>query len=202
MQFTNELEWLRATQPYYRNQYAPYVGPRYRYKALSPPIVNSGISPQEDRPYAPVSPLCGALLDEVDLTKSYLDRNIDPVVGLLSRRHQLEKARIEVVTDDLRRRYDIMDTNLKTLDYQICAVHSEIMQLPEMELGINKDLDRTRTSLEAKAMDLEQEKMREEQTGWKEMHALKVELLESLQRYATTGMSSNMLSDEEGGKDR
>jgi hypothetical protein len=97
-------------------------------------------------------------------------------------------------------RYEMMNRAILTLDYQICAVDSEIMQLPYFQIGLNKDLDRIRTTLEAKAMDFEQQKMEERVASWKDITRLKTDLLEVLKDYVATQASSSFLNSAGGEK--
>ena len=181
-------------QPWYQTDYGHYKPREQRYAASQPLYGKDSVTEQAQNEYLQLPPLCADLVYGIDLGKSYLDKNLDPVAGLVLRRTSLEKARLENLLYDLNARYEMLNQNTEALDYQICAVHSEIMQLPDIRIGMFKDLDKIRTNLEAKAIDLEQEKMREKSIAWKDIHAVKTELLESISQYSTSGVSAALIS--------
>jgi len=110
------------------------------------------------------------------------------------------KARIEDLLADMSVRYDMMNRNLTALDYQICYLDSEIMQLPPFQIGISKDLDRIKTALEAKIIDLESEKMKNRIDSWRDICKAKSDLMECLGEYTAAQGSKAFLDTTQGGQ--
>ena len=147
-----------------------------------------------------LAPLSAGIVSEIDFNKPYLNKDLDMITGMFTEKAFFETARIESFLDDMTLRYDLMHRNIKTLDYQICYVHSQIFQLPYAQLGLFKDLDRTRLTLETTAMELEQQKLKEKTSAWKDISKLKSDLMECLQEYSAAQGSKAFLNTEQGGE--
>ena len=146
------------------------------------------------------APLLGKIVADVDFSRSYLNKGLDPISGMFHEKAHFGRSVIEDVVTDMALRYEMMNRAITTLENQICAVDSEVMQLPYFQLGFNKDLDRLKTTLEAKAMDFEQQKLEERVSGWKDITRLKTDLFEVLKDYVATQASSSFLNATGGEK--
>ena len=192
--------------PYYDVHYARY-GPKYSHTNayLNPGVYGAGALLANEKPSygdynALLAPLCAGMVSGIDFSKSYLDKNLDPVAGLFTQKTFFGKARIEDLLADMSVRYDMMNRNLTALDYQICYLDSEIMQLPPFQIGISKDLDRIKTALEAKIIDLESEKMKNRIDSWRDICKAKSDLMECLGEYAAAQGSKAFLDTTQGGQ--
>ena len=146
------------------------------------------------------APLLEKMVGYIDFSKPYLNKDMDPITGMFKEKAHFGRAVIEDVIADMALRYEMMNRAILTLDYQICAVDSELMQIPYFQIGVNKDIDRLRTTLEAKAMDFEQQKMEERVASWKDITRLKTNLLEVLKDYVATQASASFLNPAGGEK--
>ena len=200
MQFTDPIQRLRAMQEQYYARYS--VSDRPARAHLNPGVYGVKVTyrhePAQELGDPLLAPLCSGLVSQIDLSQSYLDRTLDPVAAMVAQRTTLGKARIESVVDDMRGRYDLMRRNLGALDHQICYLDSQVLQLPDFRIGLVKDLDKTRTALEAKVLDLEQEKMRQEVSAWKDISRLKEELFTSLDQYSGASASAHLVQSYAG----
>jgi hypothetical protein len=190
-------------QPTYRKklfEYRPsYITSLYRH-ARGKSETFGGMAGEDRSVHAIFAPLLESMVGYIDFSNPYLNKDLDPITGMFKEKAHFGRAVIEDVIADMTLRYEMMNRAILTLDYQICAVDSEIMQLPYFQIGLNKDLDRIRTTLEAKAMDFEQQKMEERVASWKDITRLKTDLLEVLKDYVATQASSSFLNSAEGGK--
>ena len=197
---------LHGYQPAYRKKLFQY---RQSYHLARPYGLSAGsesAEPFETVPtasYLATSPLFAPLLDSmvgyIDFSPVGQPENRDPIVGMFREKTHFGRAVIEDVLTDMSTRYDMMNRAVQTLDYQICAVDSAILQLPYFQAGIDKDLDKLKMTLEAKAMDFEQQKMEERVDGWKDITRLKTDLFEVLKEYAGNQASSSFLNTDGGG---
>lgn len=147
-----------------------------------------------------LAPLSTGIVSEIDFSRPYLNKDMDPVTGLFESKTFFGKARIESVLNEMGTRYKLMNENLRGLDYQICEADSMIDRLPPHAPGMSKDLDRTRTALEDSVRRLEQEKMREKVTAWKDISRLKSDLHDVMEQYTSAQASGAFLSDYKGGQ--
>lgn len=203
MQFQNiQTIGTSIRDPYYDVHYARYGLKYSRTNAYLNPGVYGTLLADEKPSYgdysALLAPLSAGIVSEIDFSKSYLDKNLDPVAGLFTQKTFFGKASIESLLADMSLRYDMMNKNITALDYQICYLDSEIMQLPPFQMGLFKDFDRTKTALEGKLMDLESEKMREKTTAWKDINRVKSDLMECLGEYASAQGSKTFLNTAQG----
>lgn len=147
-----------------------------------------------------LAPLCEKMLSGIDFSDSYLSKGIDEVGRLFEEKSFFGKARIESILGDMSERYSLLQNNVSTLDYQICRVDSLVMQLPIFALGLSKDLDKIRTSLESEVMGIEQLKMKEQTSCWKDVSRLKSDLLEAINEHSSAQTSEFFLNKPEGGQ--
>ncbi|MBI3987778.1 MAG: hypothetical protein HY343_12705 [Lentisphaerae bacterium] len=197
------MERVYGYQPAYRKKLFEYK-PSYITSLYQPVRVKSetsGVLYGKDRTiHAIFAPLLESMVGYIDFSRQYLNKDLDPITGMFKEKAHFGRAVIEDVMADMALRYKMMNRAILTLDYQICAVDSEIMQLPYFQIGFNKDLDRLKTTLEAKTMDFEQQKMEERVAGWKDITRLKTDLMEVLKDYVATQASSLFLNNTGGGK--
>ena len=208
MRYQDEIARMMLEQYGYGARYG------HRGPGLDPPYSRTYLAPQGYRVAGGygtsltgsycrfLAPLNAGMISEIDFSRPYLNKGLDPVTGMFSQKAFFDKARIEDLLTDMCLRYDLMTRHIATLDDQVCGVNSEIMQLPDIQIGLWKDVDKVRTALEARAMDLEQEKMREEVTAWKDIIGLKTDLDETLRNYSTAGASSAFLTMGQGGNNQ
>lgn len=187
MRMRREEYWYSAR---YGRAYAPSQG--YLSGKEVCPLASSGTATTGSYG-AFLAPLSAGIVSDMDFSRSYLDTNLDPVVGMFAGKAAFDKAGVEGTLADMGLRYYLMNQNITGLDCQICRTYSEILQLPDFRMGWNKDLDRIRTTLEAKITDLEQEKMRERVTAWRDINRARTDLMERLQEYAATQASQTFL---------
>ena len=202
MQFQNALSTETHTA-YYRNR-DPYTQlQKLGSKYLNPGVYGTPSTYERGGGgayYALLAPLSAGIVSGIDFNKPYLNKDLDMITGMFTERAFLETARIESLLGDMTLRYDLMNRNIKTLDYQICYVDSQIFQLPESQLGFFKDIDRTKLTLESTAMELEQQKLKEKTSAWKDISRLKSDLMECLKEYSAAQGSKAFLNTEQGGK--
>ena len=94
--------------------------------------------------------------------------------GLMQQRHQVLDSKIQLLTGEIYRRYEIEKDNLYRIDLDQCSCRYLICMMGEQYL------DRRRIDLEKKMLDLEQEKRREITTTFKDVLFLKKELRDTL----------------------
>ena len=200
---TTHIGPVYGYQPAYRRtlfEYRPsYITSLYRHShgKSETSAVTNGEAGSVDAIFAP---LLEKMVSYIDFSTPYLNKDLDPITGMFSQKTHFGRAVIEDVIADMALRYEMMNRAILTLDYQICAVDSEIMQLPYFQIGVNKDLDRLKTTLEAKTMDFEQQKMEERVSSWKDITRLKTDLFEVLKDHAGTQASSAFLNGAGGEK--
>ncbi|MCG2661322.1 MAG: hypothetical protein L6437_13880 [Kiritimatiellae bacterium] len=146
------------------------------------------------------APLLESMVGYIDFSRPYLNKDLDPITGMFKEKAHFGRAVIEDVITDMALRYKMMNRAILTLDYQICAVDSEIMELPNFQIGFSKDLDKLKTALEKTVMDMDQQKHEERIAGWKDITRLKTDLLEVLKDYVATQASASFLNNTGGGK--
>ena len=147
------------------------------------------------------APLAAGMISDIDFTRPYLNKDLDPITGMFAHKSLFSKARIEGLVADMAVRYDMMRRNITALDYKVCEVDSRLMQLPPFQIEWGKDLDRTRTALEQTVIDLEREKMRERTTAWRDINRVRSELMESLAEYSGAHGAAAFLDSYGGGLD-
>lgn len=145
-----------------------------------------------------LAPLVAGIVERIDLGPSYLDKNLDPILGMFREKSQFAKAGIESALHEIWSRYDLMKNSIEQIDYAICKTDTKCMELPDFILGINKDWDRVRTSLEADVLRLESQKRDEQTVAWKDITRIKSDLFETLESYLTAQSSSSFLNYQGG----
>jgi len=135
------------------------------------------------------------------LSKRARKNQKDPLERLVSDKIRTLKAGVTALLDEIELRKNL-DTHLvNTINEEICAKHTEIMQLdkvkPQYNFDLFKEMNSDKMQLEEMVLGLEKEKRKEYLECWKDMMFLKRYLLFALKEYWDLVKRREVLESEE-----
>ena len=142
-----------------------------------------------------------ALNKYVPLISNAYTPELDPLEELVSHRSAVLKAQTEGIMHQLYERQKVHDKALTSIDYDVVATDSKLLQLEGWIRGCwtsaPPEFAKRRDTLERTALDLEKQRRDEYGSFWKDRVLLRKELIELASAYSAAKTRESILSGGE-----